>query len=683
MLLGRRARARSAAAPEPVSAGRRIAALRDPAVDRTASSRTNTATPVAGAMVSALGATTTVRRDRSRRPLRARRPCLRARTCCVPTAAAIVAPRSADRSRCAPSARTASSIALRRADAPAVLAAGSALAWRRAGDPSPSIAPQLSATGAGRRARTITSETAWRLRHARRGILKDADAADRPARRRPDRTSAAGRLLRPRVGSPARAATSFFADTPFSGQVNLLTTGSFDTPQQLFSGDNLSRGIAYIRVGAPVGAQATGRSAARSPRPTSRRGSWPGSYTTPRAGAASLRRRHVVQHAALRRRQSAGAARRDRRQPQRRHGLRLRHVRDHAGLVGRPTARRYARYDYLEQRSLLSPRVELTSTPADDASHQRAIVSRRAHAPGAEEFLPPGDTRHLAAAAADLLVARAGPAVRGRARPRRWPSTSSATSARRRLAFARFRQHVDDQLVTLFGADMPEQPGAKLGHYLVGNAGDVDATGCTASSSGRRSPAACSGSVAYSLAQRADSTPARRSAYLVLLAPSAMRPGAERIHDCRPRRSRPTCPRPRPGCSSSIASSNGFARPRDGDASAIAGVDSRFDVQVRQSLPFMNFTQRQVGDAASPFGTSSGKPTATSPSTTSCSSSARRSGSSAASRCILDRSLRFDPQYLNMRRSIFWSHRGVCSVDCTESRLFSVYERSSDPACRV
>ena len=55
------------------------------------------------------------------------------------------------------------------------------------------------------------------------------------------------------VGSPARFATSFFADTLFSGQVNFLTTGSFETPKELFSSDSLAHGIAYVRLGAPVG----------------------------------------------------------------------------------------------------------------------------------------------------------------------------------------------------------------------------------------------------------------------------------------------------------------------------------------------------------------------------------------------------------------------------------------------
>ena len=55
------------------------------------------------------------------------------------------------------------------------------------------------------------------------------------------------------VDSSARLAANFFTDTPFSGQFNLLTTSSFDTPQQLFSADSFARSVAYVSVGAPVG----------------------------------------------------------------------------------------------------------------------------------------------------------------------------------------------------------------------------------------------------------------------------------------------------------------------------------------------------------------------------------------------------------------------------------------------
>src|SRR5919202_1619658 len=49
----------------------------------------------------------------------------------------------------------------------------------------------------------------------------------------------------------ASAASSLFADLPFSGEVNLLTTSAF-MPGQLFSGDFLPRGVAYVSLGAPL-----------------------------------------------------------------------------------------------------------------------------------------------------------------------------------------------------------------------------------------------------------------------------------------------------------------------------------------------------------------------------------------------------------------------------------------------
>src|SRR5205814_4878460 len=100
-------------------------------------------------------------------------------------------------------------------------------------------------------------EMAWRLRHARRGVLKDATVPeDLLADSTPDSTlnlfAPVGFLGRA-VGSPAQLATNFFGGTPFTGQVNLLTTGSFDAPQQFFTADSFSRGVAYMTVSAPAG----------------------------------------------------------------------------------------------------------------------------------------------------------------------------------------------------------------------------------------------------------------------------------------------------------------------------------------------------------------------------------------------------------------------------------------------
>src|SRR6185295_3764779 len=103
------------------------------------------------------------------------------------------------------------------------------------------------------------SALAWRLRHARRTILKDATLPeDVLANDAPVDTHMFGvpDVLGRTSASPVRFATNFFAGTPFSGQVNLLTTGSFDTPQQLFSVDNFSHNTAYLALGAPVGEHA-------------------------------------------------------------------------------------------------------------------------------------------------------------------------------------------------------------------------------------------------------------------------------------------------------------------------------------------------------------------------------------------------------------------------------------------
>src|SRR5204863_2900076 len=97
-------------------------------------------------------------------------------------------------------------------------------------------------------------------RQARRSILKDATLPDAVLAPSDDDPADRGiRIFEPvsflgrAVGAPAHFATGFFGGTPFSGQVNLLTTGSFDTPQQLFTSDSFSRSTAYLALGAPVG----------------------------------------------------------------------------------------------------------------------------------------------------------------------------------------------------------------------------------------------------------------------------------------------------------------------------------------------------------------------------------------------------------------------------------------------
>src|SRR5207247_6353151 len=161
-----------------------------------------------------------------------------------------------------PSGRASSSIALRRANT-GTTASSSPILEAGTGAAPETPAPATETVGAGGTPDAAVNddhgEIAWRLRHARRAVLKDATlpedilAGDAPVdTNRFDAPSFFGRS----GGSAARVAANFFAGTPFSGQVNLLTTGSSDTPQQLFTTDNFSHNTAYLALGAPVGEHA-------------------------------------------------------------------------------------------------------------------------------------------------------------------------------------------------------------------------------------------------------------------------------------------------------------------------------------------------------------------------------------------------------------------------------------------
>ena len=148
-----------------------------------------------------------------------------------------------------------------------------------------------------------------------------------------------------------------------------------------------------------------------------------------------------------------------------------------------------------------------------------------------------------------------------------------------------FHQHGSDQLITLFGIAQPGLPSATIGHYFVANNGAVDATGYSA---GFKAVFASRvrGSLEYSYA-RANWGAAGNLGYLLLLSPSSVRTGSEeRIHDLSASFEADV-----PETSTRVMIlyrvSNGFAAR---DVSSRSGVDGRFDVQVRQSLPFLDFS---------------------------------------------------------------------------------------------
>jgi len=136
--------------------------------------------------------------------------------------------------------------------------------------------------------------------------------------------------------------------------------------------------------------------------------------------------------------------------------------------------------------------------------------------------------------------------------------------------------------------DLPGAPPAALGHYFVGNTGNVTASGVSA---GVRAAIAnrVHGSVEYSVTQ-AQSTTSAESAYLLLVAPTVLRPERERIHDVSTSVETEV---PETSTRVVVLYRVTSATPRataSGSAITPMPIDARFDVQVRQSLPFMDFS---------------------------------------------------------------------------------------------
>jgi outer membrane receptor protein involved in Fe transport len=241
---------------------------------------------------------------------------------------------------------------------------------------------------------------------------------------------------------------------------------------------------------------------------------------------------------------------------------------------------RFAHYDYLESRGLLSPRVSLTVEPID---HFRisGVLSHRVVAPGAEEFSPRAEDAVWLPPQRTFSSLDPGQPLQAETTDHMELEVERDIAAAT-VSVRAFRQHIDDQLVTVFGLDLPTAPSA-VGHYFIGNAGDVDAFGVSAgirASFGGR----VHGSVEYSTT-RAETAPQELS-YVWLLAGAPGRPEIDRIHDVST-----SIEADVPETSTRVVVvyrvSNGFIHPLVGDHSTL---DSRFDVQLRQSLPFMDFS---------------------------------------------------------------------------------------------
>jgi hypothetical protein len=432
-------------------------------------------------------------------------------------------------------------------------------------------------------------EVAWRIRHMKRSVLKDATGQavidDAGGEGLEDAGStfdpvAAANFSHATGDVMTRMAASLLNDFPLVGQLNLLTTGSFDSPQQLVSAGTLARGVAQMSIGSSAGRH--GDWSVQGAMTQGDVAAWmvSGAYVT-RAPA-----RHVYDTGmsySLQRYDGSNPAALAAVADGNRYAAVL-YAYD-AFTVSRKVTLlyggRYAKYGYLDD-SLFSPRARLTFAPTGSLRVSFG-VARRAVAPGAEEFVP------------SMVAGNWVPPERTFA-----PITGTTFVPERTnhfdvsmehdltpttlVAVRSFYQDTEDQLVTLFGLGNVERPAADLGHYYVGSAGDVSARGWTVSV--RQVIAQrLRGSVDYTVSTAQwQETP--QSDIVSLRLPGVARRGPERIQDVTAA----------VDTDIPVTETHVYALYRVSTGYAGGTIDSlgptlaaRFDVQVTQSLPFMDF----------------------------------------------------------------------------------------------
>jgi hypothetical protein len=419
-------------------------------------------------------------------------------------------------------------------------------------------------------------EVAWRIRHLKRSVLQDQDQTVIGG----DDFDTAVADAFERATGPAQIAASLSNTWPVAGQVNLLTSGAFDSPQQLISAGTLARGVALVSLGASAGRH--GDWSAQGAMTQGDVASWmvSGAYMTrlPAAHAYQVGMSYTLQRydgsnpAAL-------AAVAD--------GNRYASVlyAFDSWTISRQVSvsygGRYAKYGYIEN-TLFSPSARLTVTPA---SHMRVTVgaSRRAVAPGAEEFVPsmvagtwlPPERTFAPLPGAEFV-------------PERTDSYDVALeqdlSPDTIVGIRRFRQDTEDQLVTVFGLGTVDRQAADLGHYYVGSAGDVTSQGWTISVQ-QVIAKRVHGSIDYTVAT-AEWRQTPQSAIVTDRLPGLVPAAPSRIHDVTAS----------VDASLPVTETHIFALYRVSNSyvgstldNLEPGLAARFDVQVTQSLPFMDF----------------------------------------------------------------------------------------------
>jgi len=419
--------------------------------------------------------------------------------------------------------------------------------------------------------------TAWRLRHLPRSVLKDVSIDDAVwTSTEPFEHRGADWFGRAVTVGPA----ALFSDLALSGQVNLLTTESFERPGQLLNTTG-GRSVAFVSVGTQA---AGGEWAMQGAMTQGDLASWivAGSYKSIASASHaydlgltySMQRYDGGNTAAL-------AAIRDS----------ARNVGSVYGfdqwtpspriIVGYGTA--FARYDYLEGSGLWSPRVSVT-IPVH-GFRLEALASEHAVAPGAEEFAPSVNGLWLPPERTFSSLSQDG---HFKAEHTRHAQVSLERDLRPGLLVSvrGFNQSVSDQLVEVFGTEMLGRSESPMGHYFVGTAGDVDARGWGMALTQEVSGYVRS-TIEYTVARTQWAANANQGGLARSVTPVSV-PPAENVYDLQTT-VEATIPQSATRIYARYRMSTAFWSP-EAERLTSSNSNMRFNVRVNQSLPFLSFS---------------------------------------------------------------------------------------------
>ena len=428
------------------------------------------------------------------------------------------------------------------------------------------------------------TEKAWRIRHLPRSVLKtttersaakapeDSGATVSPDSTQPRTTGAIARA----VGAQARR----LGDLPLTGQVNLMTSGSFDGVPSAWASDSAVRGTAYFTVAGP--AWGYGDWSARV-MTQSNLGSW--FMSAAFRNRAPSRHLYSVGFAYSTQRVAPGVSFAPL-------GL------DRTELAGRAAGSlygvgrlvlsrrltvdygaRYSRYDYLNGAGLFSPSVMVTLVPVK-GFRVKAGAARHLLAPGAEEFMEP--LTSVLWVPPERTFIGYSPMVPERTFRYEVALEHDLTPALM-VSFKSSYQNTTDQQIAFFGVP---STGERQRHYGIGDAGDVVARGWSVGVTHHLLPR-LQGSVAYEVTD-ARWLPAEPGPDLLLVG-YRPRPANERLRDLATS-IETVLPVTATQVYVAYRLNTGFARFAGG---AGAGLDSRFDVQVTQRLPSFGLSSAQ------------------------------------------------------------------------------------------